>query len=384
MTTALPVPVVVLAGLSREVLEPVELSITLGLPAPALVRHELDAVAGTVTRVVSDHTGVVEHEVLPLDHTCLSCALRHEIVPALTRLAESGRWQFLVLSLPVATQPEPLVEALTATIRSSRVVSRAIRLGAVVAALRTTTLVDDLLGDDLLRERDPERHAGDSRAVGEVLADIVEYADVLAACDGAPHLPSEATDLLDELRRPGSRIVADPAELSAADLADAFDPLAARAWVRHDDRRPARLPVGLVIGEGDGVHDASAPGSDVWTLVVDTWRPFHPERLMENLESVGGGSYRGRGCFWLPTHPDSLAIWAGAGGQLSIGTAAGTPARGPRTRIVITGLDDRRAEVQRDLDSALMTEAELARGLHRWVGREDGFEPWLGNRQASA
>jgi G3E family GTPase len=379
----LPVPVVLLTGLTREVLEPVELSITVGLPEPALVRHELDPLAGTVTRVVSDQSGVVERDVLPLDHTCATCALRHEIMPTLTRLANTGRWSSMVLSLPVATQPEPLVEAMSGTIRASPVVGRAIRIGAVVAAVRAATLDADLFGDDLLRECDPDRHAGDSRAVGEVLADLVEYADVLALSDGTAIVPAAAAAVLDELRRPGSRLVADPAVLAAADL-DVFDGVAARDWVRPENRRPVHLPAGIELGDADGVYDASRAAGGVWTVLVDTWRPFHPERLMERIESLGGGSYRGRGCFWLPTHPDSLAVWAGAGGQLSIGTAAGTPRRGPRTRIVVTGTDDRRDEVLRDLSETLMTDAELARGLARWAGREDGFEPWLGERGASA
>lgn len=378
-----PVRVVLLTGLSREVLEPVELSIAAGLPAPVLVRHELDPLAGTVTRVVSDQGGVVERDVLPLDHTCATCALHHEIVPTLTRLAGTGRWRSMVLSLPVATQPEPVVEALSGTIRSSAVVARAIRIGAVVAAVRAATLDADLFGDDLLRERDAARHAGDTRAVGEVLADLVEYADVLALSDGTGTVPAHAAAVLDELRRPGTRVVADPVVLTAAAL-DVFDGLASRDWVRPENRRPVHLPPGVEPGQADGVYDASPGAHDVWTVLVDTWRPFHPERLMERIESVGGGSYRGRGCFWLPTHPDSLAVWAGAGGQLSLGTAAGAPRRGPRTRIVITGTDDRRDEVLRDLEQALMTDAELVRGLARWAGREDGFEPWLGERGASA
>lgn len=381
-----PLPVVVLTGLTREVLEPVELTIAFGLPAPALVRHELDPVAGTVTRVVSDQSGVVDREVLPLDHTCVTCALRHEIVPTLVRLAESGRWQSFVLSLPPATQPQPLVEAVSAMIRTSPVVGRAIRIGSVVSAVRAGSLVEDLVGDDLLRERDDIRHAGDVRAVGEVLADAVEYADLLALSDGNRPMSPLTAALLDELRRPGSAIVADAATLDAARLLQSWDG-SAHDWVRPDRRTPAHVPDGLVLGEADGVHDAttaSAADAGVWTLVLDTWRPFHPERLLARIESVGGGSYRGRGCFWLPTHPDSLAVWAGAGGQLSIGTAPGRPSRGPRTRLVVTGLDDRKEEVAHDLAEALLSEAELARGLAGWHGVDDGFDPWLGDRRASA
>jgi G3E family GTPase len=375
-------PVVVLTGLTRATLEPVEASVAFGLPAPALLRYELDVLAGHVTRVVSDATGVVEHEQVPLDHTCLSCALRHEVVPTLTRLAGAGRWESFALSLPPATQPRPMVEALVSMVRVSAPVRRALRVGAVVTALTGSCLVPDLFGDDLLRERDEERHAGDVRAVGEVLADAVEYADVLALSDGHDDLGQRERAVLDELRHPASQVVHDAVELGADELLVGSGSSAAD-WVHHAGRTPAAADL-LV---EDRVLDATSPSAleaGVWTVYVDTWRPFHPQRLMDRIESLGGHGYRGRGCFWLPTHPDRLAQWDGAGGQLSIGTVAGAPARGPRTRLVITGVDDRRDAALTDLDAALMTDAELAAGLAGWAGKDDGFDPWLGDRRASA
>lgn len=380
-----PLPVVVLSALTRDLLEPVELSITFGLPNPVFVRHELDAAAGTVTRVVSDASGLVEREVVPLDHTCLSCALRHEIVPTLTRLAQTRRWSSIALSLPPATLPLPLVEAIAGMARVSAPVRRAIRVASILTVVEAGSLVADLFGDDLLRERDDVRHAGDVRAVGEVLIDAVEYADVLVLAESATRPDALALALLDEFRRADSQVCLDPAELSESDLLE--PPQRAGGVLRPESRLPAWVPAGVRPGEGDRVYDATSPAArqaGIWTLFLDTWRPFHPERLMRNLESIGGQGYRGRGCFWLPTHPNSQAVWSGAGGQLGIGTARGVPTRGPRTRLVITGIDDRADDVRRDLEGALMTDRELAAGLAQWAGRADGFDPWLGDRRTSA
>ena len=70
-----------------------------------------------------------------------------------------------------------------------------------------------------------------------------------------------------------------------------------------------------------------------WTVDVDTWRPFHPLRLISHLEAIGGSA-------------DLACTW---------GDAA------PHTRVVITGVGDGICEVVEALESALMTDSELAR-----------------------
>lgn len=369
---AAQLPVVAVAGLDRDTLEPVEAAVAMSLPRPVLARFVLDVGEGTITRVISDHSGVLEREVTHLDHACLSCALRHEMVPTLLRLADSGRWTGIVLSLPAAGPTGTLLS----TLRGLLTRRSPVRVAASVAAIDGAALVDDVFGDDLLRERDPDRHAGDIRAVGEVLVDLAEQADLLVTTT-----PCGATGraLLDDVRRPGATVVPHTVDLTEELLL---------GTPRADDlpapqsRSPRWRP-----HSADEVVDcttATAAAAGLWTVAVDTWRPLHPERLMAALESLGGHSYVGRGCFWLPTRPDSLAQWSGAGGQLSIGTIPLLRPHSPRTRLVITGHDDRRGGVLRDLDAALLTEAELARGLTRWVGLDDGFDPWLGERSETA
>ncbi|NED95650.1 cobalamin biosynthesis protein CobW [Phytoactinopolyspora alkaliphila] len=42
-----------------------------------------------------------------------------------------------------------------------------------------------------------------------------------------------------------------------------------------------------------------------------------PGRLMRSIEQLGTGRVRARGRFWLPTRPQTLCLWDGAGGQSS-------------------------------------------------------------------
>lgn len=365
-------PVVVLCGSSRESQAVAAMSLALELPQPVFVRHEIDVDAGVIRRVVSDNTGVLEDVRVPVEHACLTCALRYEMVPTMVRLAQEAgsRWASAVLDLPESVEVVPVVRALRHMVVGGRPAGRYVDVRSVLATVEGDTLLDDVFGDDLVRERGGPEY--DDRAIGGVVCDQVEYADIVLCTDEV--LPEEAAALLAEVCRPGALVTAEPGELAADRLLAARDHDAADAAVELTGRMPAGGP-----RSGEVVDVSRDPDGELWTLAVETWRPFHPQRLLDRIEDIGGYGVRSRGCFWLPTRPLALNAWDGAGGALAIGTSGLWQEREPRTRILITGLGDRRDEVARAVQEVLMTEAELAQGLAGWDGVDDDFDAWLGS-----
>src|SRR5699024_2303745 len=115
---------------------------------------------------VSDITGVLEEQETLLDHACVSCAIREDILPTLERLARDGRWQTIVAHLPVGAAPANLCGGLAWDTR----LARFLRVSAVVTAVHAGDPVRDLLSDDLLVDRGHHCSREDRRGVGEVLA----------------------------------------------------------------------------------------------------------------------------------------------------------------------------------------------------------------------
>jgi G3E family GTPase len=360
-------PAVLVTGVSTAAMESVTVCLQFDLPFAVVVRHVLDVEHQRLTRVVSDLTGVVERHVHDLDHACVSCALREDVVPTLERLAASGRWSTVVAHLPVAA------EALQAcrVIETFADVAPHVHVAAVVAALDGAAVLDDVVGDDLLHERGLHTSTDDTRGVAETAAAIVEYADAVVLA-GTPD--PAARDLLRILARPGVPVVDDPSALDAGPLvAGVHDHAATEAWV--DDVRPDVLPV----------HASE----HVWTLDLRSDRPFHPERLLEDVERLGGGPRRSRGCFWLPSRPGEVCVWDGAGGQLSIGTGSPWGTRRPLTRMVVHGLTSGSlASTPDDVEAAfrrcLLTDDEMAERGPYWEVAHDGLEPWLGDVRRAA
>lgn len=347
------VPVVLLTGVHPEALAAAMVGLQFDLPHAVAVRHHLDPEANALTRVVSDVTGIVEHVRIDLDHACVSCALREDVLPTLERVGRDPRWRTVIAHLPVGTHASQVCAVLAQDDR----LARYLRIASVIAPLTGPGLIDDLLGDTLLADRGLHTAIDDRRGLGETAAAMVEYADVVAI-EGAP---DEATrDLVRRLARPDATVLD-----ACADL----DPLVVTGQLhRHGATRAWVDPVRT----GPTAVRSSPYG---WCLELASPRPFHPQRLIDGLDALGGGRHRSRGCFWLPTRPDRVAVWDGAGGQLSVGDGGPWAGRERRTRLLLTGVGAQPARLEDAFASLLATDAELAGS---WRLPYDGFEPWLG------
>ena len=349
-------PLVVLTGCDPTAMDAASLGLLWDIPRAVSVQHRIDPEAQLLTRVVSDASGVLERAEVRLEHACVTCALREDIVPTLERLAREERWEGIVASLPAAASAAQLGSLLA---RDTRL-ARHLRLATVVAVVEGGSAVDDLLGDDLLRERGVHHRPDDGRGLGEVACHLVEHADVVAlSTDAAP----EAADLVTALARPDALVVRGTEHLAGSLVTvPRHDQAGTDAWVSV--AMDAEVP--------------PLPGGSAWRLLLASPRPFHPDRLLEGIERLGTGPHRTRGCFWLPTRPDDVQQWDGAGGQLSVGRWAPWGRRTPATRLLFTGLGEAPRDLPVAFEQLLVSPREALLDERSWSVAEDGLEPWLG------
>lgn len=362
-------PVVVLSSVDPVEREATLLGLLVDSPGTVAVRHDIhdDEDGGSLRRVVATTSGIVEDEVLPLEHACLSCAVREDALPTLRRLAADPRWTTIVLALPVSAESLPVVRSLDWAMRPGEPLA-GLRLADTVATVDLATFTHDLLGDDLLDERGLALTEDDRRSVGEALAAQVGHADTVLVTGEREDHPV-ASDLLDHVRAADARRLDGRYGVRVSDLA---------ARTHHAETGERRL---------DPRHVAPVPGAPtehgVWTVDLRTAHPFHPERLVHDVHLLGSPAVRSRGRFHVPSRPDTLCVWEGAGGQLSIGAAGPWGAQSPDTRIVMTGVGDEARELATAFGELVLTADEMRRGYAPWLGRPDVLEPWLGDRTSA-
>lgn len=350
-------PLVVVTGVDPAAMDSAMVSLSWDLPRAVAVRHRIDPRSQILTRTVSDAHGVLEQEHIPLEHACVSCALREDILPTLERLARDDRWSSIVAGLPIATEAGQLAQVLS---RDSKL-ARRLKLSSIVCAVGTEHTVQDLLSDDLLHERELHSNPDDERGVGEVACAQIEFADVVVL-DGDPG--PEGADLVRALARPDAQLVNGASDLDGGAIAaQRQNNSVTTAWCSPESELD--LPP---LGE-----------SHAWRLDLSSPRPFHPERLLDQIERLGTGPHRSRGSFWLPTRPGAVLEWSGAGGQLSIGSYSDWGRRTPATRLIFTGLGTTPHDLVAAFEDLLLNPTEALLSKRSWDVLEDGLEPWLGD-----
>lgn len=354
-------PLAVVTGVDQFAMDGVLMSLVLDLPDAVAIRHTIDPVAQVLTRTVSSACGVIESEQIDLEHACVGCALREDIVPTIVRLARQDAWSYVVAGLPLSAEADHLAYAIS---RDARV-ARHVRLASVLAAVAADETLDTLLSPTPLSERQLNTGPGDERGIGETACAQVEYADVIVTTTN----DAQAIDFIRALSRPGSQLIQGSENLVSESIMQS----------RHvsTDAQAWRVPM----------TTAMLPAHDLgcaWRMDLHSPRAFHPERLMENMEDLAGGRFRSRGCFWVPTRPDAANLWEGTSGQVSIGHHSRWGAVPQLTRLVLTGVDGVPPGLLEIFTSMLLSTEEDSWDSNAWSLAEDGLEPWLGEIHRAA
>jgi G3E family GTPase len=406
-------PLVIVTGFDRGAT--IRSAEALAVPGTAVVHHDLSLVGvGTIVRTVSttDFNGHTDSRTTQsaLDHGCLSCAMREDVLPLLRALHRRGNVDRIVLALDPALEPEPLSWAISNVVVADvpgQVDGPAgldVQIEAVIGCIHEGTWLEDATGDRVLAEDDrgsPE----DERTVAQLAVGHVDFADALVvhrdeAGGGARPSDGQVADgwssakLFAVLKRlnPTAPIIM---ELPQRQLG----PEIMRNLI-------ASIPDGARRGEITGPHDPLlrgqpplTPDCGVNVVEFESDRPFYPERLHDAIDVLLDGVVAARGRLWLATQPDEALWLESAGGGLRIATggtwlaamtddqvAASDPERlamaslrwhplyGDRSSsIVAVSVDADPNRIRRTLQAAVLTDEELAAGQSGWHGLSDPF-----------
>lgn len=275
----------------------------------------------------------------------------------------ADRWQRALLARPRATT---------------------VQITAHVTVVDVDAFEDDFAGAVSLRERGWVTDASDGRLVPDMLAEQIEFADLVLLSSARECSPDGSAGYVARVVRalqPGVRTVrAAHGQVAPAALGDVVRAETDEAG-RDRDAAWARAWAGDECCSDEGCR-----------FVYAARAPFHPTRLAECLLEGWPGALRLKGRVWVASRPVEALALSRAGGALrvfQVGRWWSTvpverwprdaawraslhetwdPRFGDRhQRIAVVGLGVDRAAVTRSLDACLLTERELAAGPAEWV-----------------
>ena len=335
-----------------------------------------------------------EEKLVEMTNGCICCTLREDLLLEVTRLAQEGRFDYLLIESTGISEPLPVAETFTFPLdEGGASLGDVARLDTMVTVVDAKNLLRELHTLDMLQDRHMGMNADDERTIANLLVDQIEFADVLVLNKTDLVSADELSRVEALLRRMNRRARLIRTQFGSVPLPEILN-------TGLFDFEQASTFAEWLSGE---VHTPETEEYGVSSFVYRARRPFHPERLMNMLESdVLDGVIRSKGFVWLAPRHDMVGVWSQAGEVISLDYGgewwADTPAdeypndpalvaeiKGQfqgeygdrRQELVVIGVDLDRAAITAALDACLLTDAEMALGWRGWRRFLDPFLAWV-------
>lgn len=366
-----------------------------GLKVAVIVNDmsEINIDAATVHNEVSLNRA--EEKLVEMSNGCICCTLREDLLKEVNRLAQAGKYDYLVIESTGISEPLPVAETFTFEDEQGISLSDISSLDTMVTVVDAVNFLRDYDEAKSLQEVGESLGEEDERSVADLLVEQVEFADVLLI---------SKTDLveLNELERLKSILKILNTEATIITIEKGIVPLKKVLNTgKFSFEKAQQAPGWLKEMRGEHVPETEEYGISSFTYCVR--RPFHPQKFFDFLHSkeIAGKLIRSKGFFWLATRPHFAGSWSQAGGIARYGAAglfwAAIPKeKWPEDQEYLTAIEeqwvepfgdmrqelvfigqglDKRDIIER-LDACLLTEQELLQGKDAWAKLPDPFPEW--------
>lgn len=332
----------------------------------------------------------VDEQLVEMTNGCICCTLRDDLLREVTRLAQENRFDYLLIESSGISEPLPVAETFTFPLDDEGTrLSDVAQLDTMVTVIDAKNILRELGSLDMLADRGMHVDERDERNLVDLLVDQIEFADVLVMNKTDLVSANDLNRLEAILKRMNSRahiIRSQQGQVALSELLNTgrfnFDAAAGfDEWLSGETHTPETEEYG------------------VSSFVYRARRPFHPQRLLDLLESdVFDGVLRSKGFVWLASQPDLAGVWSQAGKVISLNYSGDWWSAVPheewpddphlvasiereftgewgdrRQELVIIGIDLEQEPITQALNDCLLTEAEMALGEAVWQNWDDPF-----------
>ncbi|MGJ4916639.1 zinc metallochaperone GTPase ZigA [Bradyrhizobium sp. HKCCYLRH2060] len=247
-----------------------------------------------------------DEQLVEMTNGCICCTLRDDLLKEVRTLAESGRFDYLVIEATGISEPLPVAATFDFRDEHGMSLSDVARLDTMVTVVDAVNLLKDYSSSDFLTDRG-DQFDGDRRALVDLLVEQIEFADVIVL--------NKVDDASSDQRNAARKIIR--ALNPDADIIETNQgrvPLErVLATGRFDFDRAQQHPLWYSELYGFADHAPETEAYGVTSFVYRARRPFIPARFDRFLRESWPGVIRAKGHFWLATRPQWLGEISQAG-----------------------------------------------------------------------
>lgn len=326
-----------------------------------------------------------EEKLVEMSNGCICCTLREDLLREVERLAQDGRFDYILIESTGVGEPVPVAQTFTYIDEEHGIdLTKLCRLDCMVTVVDANRFWHDFSSGESLLERSQAIGDEDSRDVVDLLIDQIEFCDVLLLnkCDMIEK--NELAQLEAVLRKlqPRAKLIktvkgqVDPAEILNTGLFDFDEASQSAGWLK-ETQKP--------------VHTPETEEYGISSFVYERVRPFHPERLMNWMENWPVEVVRAKGIMWVASRNDIGQSISQAGPSIQFGPSgywiatlppeeqepyfqedpelkkSWSPEYGDRiNKVVFIGIGIVREQLISSLDDCLLTDSEMKRDWNRF------------------
>ncbi|MEM6662083.1 MAG: GTP-binding protein [Pseudomonadota bacterium] len=342
-----------------------------------------------------------DETLVEMSNGCICCTLRDDLLEEVRRLAEDGRFDYLLIESTGISEPLPVAATFEFRDENGESLSDVARLDTMVTVVDAVNLLKDYASQDFLADRGETMGEEDERTLVNLLTEQIEFADVviLNKVDDATHGQVDAARKIIRSLNADAQII----ETNHSDVP--ADRVLATGLFDFEKAHEHPMWAKELYGFANHVPETEEYG--VTSYVYRARRPFDPSKIYHLLKDTMPGVIRSKGHFWVATRPEWVLEYSLAGTLSSVQPLgnwwAAVPAdRRPdndaarqymadrwvepwgdrRQEIVFIGAGIDWADLKSRLDGALVPE-NLAPGPDTLPDLQDPFPAWKRTEEAA-
>jgi G3E family GTPase len=248
-----------------------------------------------------------DEKLVEMTNGCICCTLRDDLLREIRALAESDRFDYLLIESTGISEPLPVAATFDFRNEEGDSLSDVAVLDTMVTVVDAVNLLRDYSSTDFIRDRGESLGADDKRTMVDLLVEQIEFADVvvLNKIDDASKDQLQAARKIIRALNPGADIV----ETSFSNAP--FDRILNTG--RFDFEKAQQHPLWFKELYGFADHTPETEQYGVSNFVYRARRPFDPAKFHQFLRETWAGVIRAKGHFWIATRPQWLGELSQAG-----------------------------------------------------------------------
>lgn len=335
-----------------------------------------------------------DEKLVEMTNGCICCTLRDDLLKEVRALAESERFDYLLIESTGISEPLPVAATFDFRSEDGESLSDVSTLDTMVTVVDAVNLLRDYSSADFIRDRGESLGADDKRTIVDLLVEQIEFADVIVL----NKIDDASVGQLDAARKI-IRALNPAADIVETDFAKApFERILDTG--RFDFAKAQQHPLWFKELYGFGDHTPETEQYGVGSFVYRARRPFEPAKFHQFLRESWAGVIRAKGHFWIATRPQWLGELSQAGSivrteGLGFWWANVPSDRWPddpfwrksikknwnalygdrRQEIVFIGTDMDEDAIKARLDACLVS-GKPGMHIEEWAGLADPFPRW--------